>query len=331
MPPFKVAGKDVGEIGLGVIGLVAPGKAIPTDYAIEVLKTALDSGANFWNAGEFYGVTQYNSLHLLNAYFSKYPEDAARVFISVKGCFDMISRKALNDSEGVRASIDNCLKIIDGKCHIDLFEAARVDPDVPIETTVRAIAEYVKAGKVGSIGLSECSAASIRKAAAVHPVAAVELELSLFETSVLSNGVAETCQELQIPVIAYSPLGRGFLTGKFRRFEDLPDGDYRKFFPRFQPAVFGENLKVVEEVDELAKGKGCSAAQVAIAWVSEQSRTTGIPIIPIPGASAISRVQENMKRVTLRDQELKQLNLALQRITIKGARYPAAFARFVGV
>jgi len=182
---LTIAGKQIGPIGFGMIGLVAPGKAKSKEQAFAVMKAALNAGANMWNAGAFYGTPQWNSLHLLAAYFTTYPEDANRVFISVKGCFDRAAGKTACDAEGVKASIEECLQIFDGRCRIDLFQAARGDPDVAIEVTVGAIAEYVKTGKVGCIGLSECSANTIRRASAIHPIGAVELELSLFETSIL--------------------------------------------------------------------------------------------------------------------------------------------------
>ncbi|KAJ9613354.1 hypothetical protein H2200_003296 [Cladophialophora chaetospira] len=325
---FTLAGKKIGHVGFGMTSLLRPGKETPREDAIAVMKAALNAGANFWNAGEHYGTPEWNSLHLLNAYFTMYPEDADKVFVSVKGCFDRTTAKPTNDAEGVRASIEYCLKILDGKCHIDLFQASRGDPDVPIEVTIGATAEYVKAGKVGCVGLSECSANTIRRASAVHAVGAVEVELSLFETSNLKNGVADACKEFGIPIIAYSPLSRGFLTGQLQKYEDLDEKDFRRMFPRFQPDVFDENLRLVREVEQIAAQKGCSVVQVALSWVSAQSQVIGVPVVPIPGASAISRVEENMKLVELTKQELKQINEVLGTIEVKGGRYPAAFARY---
>lgn len=314
-----------------MIGLMNPANKIPIEDAIATLKAALEAGANFWNAGEHYGTPDYNSLHLLKAYFSQYPEDVDKVVISVKGCFDMRTAKPSNDTEGVETSIDHCLEIIDSKYRIDLFQPSRVDPDLSIEETVRAIAEYVKAGKVGSIGLSECSATTIRKAVAVHPIAAVEIELSLFETSVLTKGVAKACKENGIPLVAYSPLGRGFLTGKWQKFEDLPANDFRKMFPRFQADVFEDNIKLTHAVERLAKRKGCTAAQVAIAWAAAQGENVGVPVMPIPGASSIARVAENMARIHLTAQELSELDEYVKKIEVKGARVPAKFAHLLEV
>jgi pyridoxine 4-dehydrogenase len=175
------------------------------------MKTALSLGANFWNGGELYGTPERNSLHLLNEYFTKYPEDADKVVLSIKGA--TIPGKGFPDGSktNVQRSLDECLKVLDGKKFLDLFEPARVDPNVPIEETIGYIAEYVKAGKLGGICLSEVNANTIRRAVKVHPIAAVEVELSLWSTNILENGVAQTCAELGIPIVAYSPLGRGFL------------------------------------------------------------------------------------------------------------------------
>lgn len=159
-------------------------RATPTPYdeAIKVMKAALDSGANLWNGGEFYGPPDANSLQLLSHYFDKYPEDKDKVYLSMKGSFSFHPLGPDNSPENIRRSIDTCLEILGDKVFIDSWEPARADPKVPIEATIETIAEYVKAGKIGSIGLSECSASTIRRAHAVHPISFVETELSLFTT-----------------------------------------------------------------------------------------------------------------------------------------------------
>jgi len=179
--------------------------------SFEALRTALSLGANAWNGGELYGSPKRNSLHLLNEYFTKYPEDADKVILSIKGGMIPGSMTPDGSKEGVKRSIEECLKQLDGKKSLDLFEMARGDPKVPIEETVGYIAEYVKAGKLGGISLSEVKADTIRRAHKIHPISAVEVEFSLWCTDILENGIAATCAELGIPIIAYSPLGRGFL------------------------------------------------------------------------------------------------------------------------
>lgn len=175
------------------------------------MRTAVSLGSVQWNGGELYGSPERNSLHLLNEYFTKYPEDADKVVLSIKG--GTIPNQLVPDSgrSNVKRSIDECLKLLDGKKFLDLFECARYDGKTPLEETIGTIAEYVKAGKVGGISMSEVNAETIRKAHAIHPISAVEVEFSLFATDILTNGVADTCAELGITIVAYSPLGRGFL------------------------------------------------------------------------------------------------------------------------
>jgi pyridoxine 4-dehydrogenase len=180
------------------------------------MKASLECGANCWNGGEIYGPPERNSLQLLNAYFTKYPEDADRVVLSIKGGLTpggIPNPNARPDGspENVKRSIDECLRVLDGKKFLDLFECARVDPNTPVETTIAAINEYVIAGKIGGISLSEVSANTIRRAAKIAKISAVEVEMSLWATDILENGITEACAELDIPVIAYSPIGRGFL------------------------------------------------------------------------------------------------------------------------
>lgn len=237
------------------------------------MRAALESGCNFWNAGEFYGTKDYNSLHLLERYFTKYPEDAPKVVLSIKGGLkDMVPD---GSPEGVRNSIENCLKMLNGKKSLDIFEYARVDKRVPLETTLKALEEYVKAGKLGGISLSEVGAATVRKAAAITNIVAVEIELSLFSTDPLTNGTIAACAEHNIPIVAYSPLGRGFLTGEIKSITDIPEGDFRRHFPRFQPGNFERNLELVREVQKIAERKGCTSGQVAIGWILSLSKRVG--------------------------------------------------------
>jgi pyridoxine 4-dehydrogenase len=176
------------------------------------MRTSLAHGSNAWNGGEIYGSAERNSLHLLNEYFTQYPEDAEKVVLSIKGGGVSDPHPRPDSSpKNIRRSIDECLRVLDGKKSLDLFECARLDGKTPIEDIVATMGEYVKAGKLGGISLSEVNATTIRKAAKVHKIAAVEVEFSLFSTEMLENGVAAACKENDIIVIAYSPLGRGFL------------------------------------------------------------------------------------------------------------------------
>lgn len=294
------------------------------------MQTALSTGANFWNGGEFYGTPSYNSLHLLKQYFSEHPSDAEKVVISIKGGIDPIKHVPDGTEEGVRRSMDNCLAGLDGKKFLDIFECARVDPNTPIETTIGALAKYVKEGKLGGISLSEVKAETIRRAAKVHPIAAVEVELSLWCTDILENGIAATCAELDIPVVAYCPLGRGFLTGEIKKIEDLPEDDMRRRFPRFQSENFGKNVEMVTELEKLAKKKGYTPAQLALAWVKQLSGKNGMPvIIPIPGATTEKRVIENMKDVELNVDDLSEIDEILKKLPVIGDRYGPPYAHLM--
>lgn len=181
------------------------------EQSFAAMKKALNMGANYWNGGELYGPPERNSMHLLNEYFTKYPEDKDKVVICIKGGTQRGSLIPDGSEDNVKRSIDECLRLLDGKAKLHIFECARVDPMTSVEDTIGYIAKYVEAGKIGGIALSEVSASTIRRAAKIHEIAHVEVEFSLWSTDILENGIASTCAELGIPIIAYSPLGRGFL------------------------------------------------------------------------------------------------------------------------
>nr|POE56444.1 pyridoxal reductase [Quercus suber] len=210
-PYVTISGMPVNPISYGMRSLMHPGR-VSTPDAIATLRAALDAGSNFWNASGYYGTPEHNSLHLLNAYFRQYPEDCDKFVISVKSCIEARDRTPLCDAPDLRSCIDRCLAILDGECKIAVLSPARLDLNSPVSLTERAIQEYVTAGKSGGIGLSGCSGASIREAMQIAPIQAVEVELSLFETGISANGVADACAEYGIPIITYSPIGRGFLT-----------------------------------------------------------------------------------------------------------------------
>lgn len=290
------------------------------------MKAALENGCNFWNGGEFYGPPEYNSQVLLERYFEKYPEDADKVVLSVKGAAGAHLEKGADGSpEEIRRSLDAILAQLNGRKKLDLFECARRDHRVPLETTFGEIQKYIDAGKLGGISLSEVSAKTIHEAVKIAKIDAVEVELSLFTTEPLENGVAAACAEHGIPLVAYSPLSRGLLTGKFRSVEDLPADDIRHMFPRFQGASFQHNITLANRVIEMAEKKGITAGQFALAWVRGLSKRPGMPtIIPIPGATTTDRVKENSKLVDLTDEEMAAVDEILDKMEVKGTRYPAA-------
>jgi pyridoxine 4-dehydrogenase len=228
---------------------------------------------------------------------------------------------------------------LDGVKTIDVFEMARVDPSTPIEVSTTALAELAKENKIGGIGLSEVGAATIRRAHAVHPIAAVEIELSLFTADALKNGVVQTCHErecsvrnqpglkltavVSIPVVAYSPTCRGWLTGNFKKLDDLPPTDFRRKMPRFGPDVFDQNVRLVIAVEKLAKRKGVTTAQVAIAWVVKQGA------IPIPGSTNLERICANSSVADLTGQDMLELQDILETLPIAGERYGGAHEKLL--
>jgi pyridoxine 4-dehydrogenase len=296
------------------------------------MKRALELGATFWNGGEFYGPPHSNSLHLLEYYFRKYPEDADKVTLSIKGCFSLTAGGPDNSPEGVRKSVDNCLSILQGRVPIHIFEPARIDPKTPIEETIKTLAEYVKQGKIGGIGLSEAGSATIRRAHAVHPIAAVELELSLFTPDILENGIASTCADLGVPIVAYSPLGYGFLSDRFTKLSDLNENEFRRHQPRFQPGAFEANMRIADEVRKIAKSRaGVTTAQVAIAWVLAQRAKIAVPegMVVIPGCTTVARVEENSTEIQLSEEELETLNKIVDESDVQGGRYNEALASLI--
>jgi aryl-alcohol dehydrogenase-like predicted oxidoreductase len=204
-----------------------------------------------------------------------------------------------------------------------------VDASTPIEETVGAMAQLVKAGKVRYLGLSEPSAATLRRAHKVHPITAVQSEYSLWSRDPEDNGLLQACRELNIGFVPYSPLGRGFLTGRYRRIEDLDPSDYRRTSPRFQGENFAKNLAVVDKVSEIAQEKRCTPAQLALSWLLAQ----GPHIVPIPGTTDLSRLKENLAAadVTLTSAERVRIDAVAPRGIAAGGRYDAAGMRLVNV
>ncbi len=329
----KLVGKPIGSIGYGLMGLTWRPKPQPAEDSYKAMETALAQNSNFWNGGELYGPPQRHSGHLLNEYFKLHPQDADKVVLSIKGGTVLGQLKPDGSAKNVRRSVEDTLKVLDGTKTIDIFECARLDHEVPLEETIGTLVELVKEGKIGGIGLSEVKASTIERAHKIHPIAAVEIELSLWTTDIFSNGIAETCGKLDIPIVAYSPLSRGALAGEtIRKNADIPEGDFRKHSPRFQDDVLEYNNQIVDEVEKLAQKKGVTKAQIAIAWVRGLSgRTITTPdgqqlklgtIIPIPGATKPERVIENTKIVDLSDEEMKEIAEILKKNPVKGHRYP---------
>ncbi|PFH61874.1 hypothetical protein XA68_16002 [Ophiocordyceps unilateralis] len=323
----EVNGKKVGALGFGLMGFTWRPDPPPVDQALEALQAAFESGMTLWNGAEFYGTPQYNTMTLLEKYFTHRPGDADKICLIMKGGMDLTSQKPDGSPEGVRRSIDNILKQLNGKKKVDLFSYARRDPNTPLKTTFDTIQkEYVETGKIGGISLSECSAETIHEAAKLgFKIEAVEVELSMFSPDILGNGVVAACSEHGIPITAYSPIGRGMLTGKFKDTQSVEHLGFLSKFPRFEAEAMKHNLKLVEQVETLAKEKGCSPAQLAISWVQHQGGRPGRPtVVPIPGATTVARVKENSKLIPLSKDELAKLDKIVDEFETKGDRYPSS-------
>lgn len=319
----ELVGRHAGPRGYGLMNFTWRENPVSHEQAFEAMRAAIDSNMTFWNGGEFYGTPEVNSMTLLAAYFEKYPEDASKVVLSIKGGVKP-DLQPDGSPENIRRSIDLTLSQLKGRKKLDIFECARRDPKVPLETVFGVIErEYVQTGKLGGICLSEVSAATIHEAVKITKIVGVEVELSLFSTDVLTNGVAEACVKYGIPLIAYSPLGRGLLTGQVQSIDDIPQNDARRHFPRFQPGNFEINLQLVKQVEEMAAKRSCTPAQLALGWVTSLQRRPGMPtIIPIPGGTTAAKVRENAKQIDLTDEEMDALDATLAKFEVAGGRYP---------
>jgi aryl-alcohol dehydrogenase-like predicted oxidoreductase len=226
----------------------------------------------------------------------------------------------------IRKAIEGSLKRL-GTDHVDLYQCHRVDPKTPIEDTVGAMAELVREGKVRHIGLSEVSVSTLRRAHAVHPISSVQSEFSLWSRDPEQDGVLAACRELNIGFLAYSPLGRGFLTGQIKRFEDLAQDDYRRFSPRFQGENFAQNLELVQQVATLARTKGCTPSQLALAWTLAKSPN----IVPIPGTKRRKYLEDNLgaDNVRLNGDEVAKIDGFFPLGRAAGERYPEAMMKAV--
>ncbi|EAS33660.3 pyridoxal reductase [Coccidioides immitis RS] len=316
--------KSLPVTGFGLLGMTWRPKVTPDERAFPAMKAAIANGATIWSSSSIYGMAPEEptaGLSLLRRYFTKYPEDAEKVTLFIRACMDGKTLTQACTRDGVRASAEECNRMLGGAKKIDIFGPARMDPNVPVEETISALKELVEEGQVGAVGLSEVGAQTIRKAHAICPLSVVEVEFSLWSTDILTNGVASACKELGVPILTYAPLGYGFLTGQVRKLEDIPKGDIRHMFGRFQPEHFPKNLELVDKVNEFAKQKSITPAQVALAWIRAHSNTEKCgTIIPIPGATEAKRVDENCKVIELSAEEKARLDNILESIPVSGGR-----------
>jgi aryl-alcohol dehydrogenase-like predicted oxidoreductase len=312
-------GLEVSAVGLGCMGMSEFYGPSEDAASIDVLHHAIDLGVTFWDTADMYGSGRNEEL-VGRALEGRRDEVVLATKFAIRrgpgGSILGISGRP----DYVRSACDASLRRL-GVDHIDLYFQHRVDPEVPIEDTVGAMAELVEAGKVRHLGLSEASAATLRRACAVHPITALQSEYSLWSRDI-EGQILPACRELGIGLVAYSPLGRGFLTGAIRSIDDLAEDDWRRDNPRFQGDNFQANLELVGRIEQLAVIKGCTPAQLAIAWTLAQ----GDDVVPIPGTRSHTRLDENAAAtgVALTPEELAHIDELIPRDMAVGTRYPEA-------
>lgn len=315
-------GLTVSTIGLGCMGMSDFYGPADEEASLAVLNHAIDIGVNFLDTADMYGVganerllsrvleKRRNEIVIATKFGNMRAEDGTHLGVNGR-------------PEYVRSACEASLRRLQVE-HIDLYYQHRVDPHVPIEDTVGAMADLVKAGKVLHLGLSEASSQTIRRAAAVHPIAALQTEYSLWTRDVEAE-ILPLCKQLGIGFVPYSPLGRGFLTGAIRDLDALAPGDWRRSNPRFQGDNMAHNLALVDAVKALARRRGCTPAQLALSWLLHQ----GEHIVPIPGTRSMARLDENAEAVsiTLTAEEVRYIGEVLRQSPVAGLRYaPAGMA-----
>ena len=313
------SGLKVSALGLGCMGMSEFYGPYDDAESLAVIHRALDLGVNFFDTADMYGAGHNEEL-VGRALRGRRAQAVVATKFGIVRKLGGGLREVCGRPEYVRSACDASLKRL-GLDIIDLYYQHRVDPRVPIEETVGAMAELVRQGKVRFLGVSEAAPATLRRAAAVHPLAALQTEYSLWSRDP-ENELRAVCRELEIGFVAYSPLGRGFLTGQVRHPDELSTDDWRRMAPRFQGANFQRNLDLVKHVETLAAWRGATPAQIVLAWLLAQ----GPDIVPIPGTRKVARLEENLGAlsITLSSAELHQLTCHFAPEAVAGQRYPEA-------
>ena len=315
MKTRKLGTLEVSELGFGCMNLATNyGVAAPIDDAIRVIREAHRNGVTFFDTAEVYG--PYTSETIVGGAVEPFRTE---VKIATKFGFDLTEKGGLDSRpDHIKWMVDGCLKRLRTD-HIDLFYQHRVDPNVPIEDVAGAVKELIEAGKVLHFGLSEASPSTIRRAHAVQPVAALQTEYSLMNRDPESNGLLDTCEELEIGFVPWGPMGMGYLTQNLdvqTKFD--PKSDLRSGFDRFQPESIAANKPFVDRITELAKSKGATTAQLSLAWLLAQKPF----VVPIPGTSKVKHLEENIEaaNLVLTAEDLKEIDRALSEFKVHGGR-----------
>ncbi|XP_073053522.1 auxin-induced protein PCNT115-like [Primulina eburnea] len=323
VPRIKLGthGLEVSAQGLGCMGMSAfYGPPKPDPDMINLIHHAINSGITFLDTSDMYG--PHTNEILLGKALKEGMRDKVELATKFGVCFADGKREIRGDPDYVREACEASLKRLDIKC-IDLYYQHRIDTRVPIEVTIGELKKLVEEGKIRYIGLSEASASTIRRAHAVHPITAVQLEWSLWTRDV-EEEIVPTCRELGIGIVAYSPLGRGFFSSGAKVVESFTEGDFRKFLPRFQPENLEHNKTLFDRVNDMATRKGCTPPQLALAWVHHQ----GNDVCPIPGTTKIENFNENIGAlaVKLTPEEIAELESIATADAVMGDRYMSGFS-----